>query len=163
MNNNIGKVIYEMIKYNNKDTKRINHALKVYAISKCIISCETNDDSVINTTLIAAIMHDIGIHVCEDKYNSCAGKYQELEGPIVTKKLLSEFHLKESILDRVLYLIAHHHTYTNIDGLDYQVLVEADFIVNLEEENSSRESILAASKNIFKTGMGISILNSMLT
>lgn len=157
-----GIVIEKMIAYNGSDTRRINHALKVYALTKCIAEAETSDAKVILTAETAAVLHDIGIHVCEQKYNSSAGKYQEMEGPAVARELLSDMDIKEDILERVLYLIAHHHTYKDIDGIDYQALVEADFIVNLEEEKSGEDTILAALKNIFKTETGISILKSML-
>lgn len=157
-----GKVIEKMTAYNGSDTRRINHALKVYALTKCIAEAETSDVNVILTAEIAAVLHDIGIHVCEQKYNSSAGKYQEKEGPAVARELLADMDIKEDILERVIYLIAHHHTYKDIDGIDYQALVEADFIVNLEEEKSGEDAILAALKNIFKTETGISILKSML-
>ncbi len=162
MGSSISNVIYEMIKYNHGDTRRINHALKVYALAKCIIESETDDKLLREITEIAAVLHDIGIHVCEEKYNSSAGKYQEIEGPHIAKKIFSEMNIDTIIIDRVLYLIAHHHTYKNIYELDYQALVEADFIVNLDEEKSGKESILAALKNIFKTDTGIGILQSML-
>ncbi len=162
MTDNVGQAIYSMISYNKKDSRRINHALKVYSLTKTIIEAETKDADEIESALLAAVMHDIGIHVCEEKYNSSAGKYQEIEGPSIAKELLKDLNISNNILERVLYLIAHHHTYKNIDGLDYQALVEADFIVNLDEEKSGEGAILAALKNIFKTKTGISILKSML-
>ena len=66
-------------------------------------------------------------------------------------------------IDRVRYLIAHHHTYDEIDGLDYQILVEADFLVNLYEHTDKYEPIMAARKNIFRTATGIRLLNDMFT
>ena len=162
MTDPVGRVIEKMTAYNGSDSRRINHALKVYALTKCITECESDDAKIIRTAELAAVLHDIGIHVCEQKYNSSAGKYQEMEGPAVAKELLSGIDIEEDILERVLHLIAHHHTYRNIDGLDHQALVEADFIVNLEEEKSGEKAILAAIENIFKTETGISILKSML-
>ncbi len=50
--------------------------------------------------------------------------------------------------------MGHHHTYTNIDGVDYQILVEADFLVNLYEGQESREAIVNAYRNIFQTEAG---------
>ena len=38
------------------------------------------------------------------------------------------------LIDRISYLIAHHHTVTGIDGMDYQILIEADFLVNAAEK-----------------------------
>ncbi len=162
MTDAISRALQKMISYNGKDTRRINHALKVYAFTKAIVEAETHDANVCQTALLAAVFHDIGIHKCEEKYNSAAGKYQEIEGPDIARELMKDMDIPEEILARVLYLIAHHHTYKNIDALDYRALVEADFIVNLEEEKSSRDAILAALKNIFKTDTGISILKSML-
>lgn len=60
-------------------------------------------------------------------------------------------------------------TYKNIDGIDYQILVEADFLVNLYEDGCFDEqtsenkdglhntTIQKAMDNIFKTKTGISI------
>ena len=157
-----GLIIDKMIAYNGHDTRRINHALKVYALAKCIIEAESDDQDIIRITEAAAVLHDIGIHECERKYNSASGKYQEIEGPPIAKKLLADMDIAPDITERVLYLIAHHHTYRDIEGLDYQALVEADFIVNLDEEKSGEGAILAALKNIFKTDTGIKILQSML-
>ena len=162
MTDGTGRIIEKMIAYNGRDARRINHALKVYALTKCIAESETDDVRTILTAEAAAVLHDIGIHECEKKYNSSAGKYQEKEGPAIAKELLTGMDIPEDMLERVLYLIAHHHTYTGINGIDYQALVEADFIVNLEEEKSGEGAILAALKNIFKTETGISILKSML-
>ena len=38
----------------------------------------------------AALTHDIGIHLCEEKYGNCNGKLQEKEGPAIAEKLLAE-------------------------------------------------------------------------
>lgn len=34
----------------------------------------------------AAIVHDIGIKVCLEKYGKCTGKHQEEEGPALAEK-----------------------------------------------------------------------------
>ncbi len=52
------------------------------------------------------------------------------------------------------YLIGHHHTYNNIDGIDYQILVEADFLVNICDDNLAKDAALKAYNNIFKTESG---------
>ena len=55
---------------------------------------------------------------------------------------------------RVSYLVGHHHTYTNIDGLDYQILVEADFLVNLYEDQIPAAAKKHAYTSIFRTETG---------
>ncbi len=111
---------------------------------------------------MTSISADYCINICDEKYNSSSGKYQQIEGPPIAKDILIKYYENNEIVKRVLYLISHHHTYDNIDGLDYQVLIEADFLVNLEEEKKSREAIITARDKLFKTDTGIDILNSML-
>ena len=64
-------------------------------------------------------------------------------------------------MERVCYLIGHHHTYQDIKELDYQILVEADFLVNLDEEQSLEVAIRAANENIFRTKTGKALLEIM--
>ena len=58
-------------------------------------------------------------------------------------------------------MIAHHHTYTNVDGMDYRILLEADFLVNAFEGNASIESIQHAKEIFFETETGKHILDTM--
>ena len=81
---------------------------------------------------IAAITHDIACPLCRQKYGNTNGKYQEQEGVILVEEFLKEFSLSKNQIERIVYLVGHHHTLTNIKGLDYQILIEADYIVNSE-------------------------------
>ena len=98
---------------------------------------------------IAAIMHDIGIRPSEEKYGRCNGKLQEF--PEITKEEI----------DRICYLIGHHHTYTGIDGEDYRILLEADFLVNAYEDEMRKETICTFRNHVFRTKTGIELLNTM--
>jgi uncharacterized protein len=60
-----------------------------------------------------------------------------------------------------LILIGHHHTYDHIDAPDWQILVEADFLVNLFEDGESRDTVLKVREKIFRTETGKRILNDM--
>ena len=97
----------------------------------------------------------------EEKYGDCSGKHQELEGPIIARTMLETLGFEDSVIDRVCYLVAHHHTYQDINGLDYQILVEADFLVNYFEDHLETESIKKSVKKIFKTETGIRIATEM--
>ena len=114
---------------------------------------ENVDKKCLFTIEAAALTHDIGIHFCEEKYGNCSGKLQEKEGPAIAEKLLRKLGFEQEVSDRVQYLIAHHHTYNNIDEIDYQILVEADFLVNIMEDGLSKEAALKAYHNIFKNIM----------
>ena len=159
----IGKIINAMIAYYAGDVRRINHFLKVYGFAKAIGEMEGLDESTQEIIEIAALTHDIGIKNSEKKYNSSAGNYQQIEGPPEAKKLLERLGVESGIIDRVCWLIAHHHTYTDIQGIDYQILVEADFLVNFYEDNVSQDSIQSIRDKIFKTLSGKMILNAIYT
>lgn len=157
----LNKLHLAMIKLYRGDAKRIQHFCKVHSYAKLIAENENMDKKDLFILEAAALTHDIGIHLCEEKYGNCNGKLQEKEGPAIAKKLLQELGFAEDVSERVQYLIAHHHTYDKIDGMDYQILVEADFLVNIMEDNLSKEAASHAYHTIFKTECGRQICRDM--
>ncbi|QNU67546.1 HD domain-containing protein [Ruminiclostridium herbifermentans] len=155
------ELISEMVKYYAGDIKRINHFMKVYSFAKTIGEMEGLDNEKQDILEVAAIVHDIGIKVSEQKYNSSAGKYQELEGPPIAKKLLERLEFDDLLVDRVCFLVGHHHTYTAIDDIDFQILVEADFLINVHEDEISKDSVLSLKDKYFKTKTGKNYLDLM--
>jgi hypothetical protein len=65
------------------------------------------------------------------------------------------------VIERICYLVGHHHTYNDIQGMDYQILVEADFLVNLYEDNIPKAGIANAYAKIFKTKTGKDLCEKM--
>lgn len=143
-----------MIEYFQSDIKRIQHALKVHAFASIIGESSGFELKQLFTLETAAILHDIGIKVSEEKYGSTSGKHQEEEGPIIAADLLQEYMIEEEILNRIYYLIGHHHTYSNIEGMDYQILIEADFLVNIHEDPSMYKNRNIIVNKYFKTNAG---------
>lgn len=151
----------DMIAYYDGDPKRIQHFTKVHSYARLIGIGEELDDASLFILEAAAYTHDIGIRVAEEKYGRCDGKLQEQEGPIIAQKMLSQLGFENYRVERICFLIGHHHTYDNIDGLDYQILVEADFLVNLYEDDAGNRAIDKAYKRIFKTETGKKIFRLM--
>lgn len=157
----IQDITLKMISYFGNDVKRINHALKVYSFAKTIAEAEHIDSRLKTIVEITGLIHDIGIHQAELKYGSSAGNYQEIEGPDVAKTLLQDLEIDTDILERVLFIIGHHHTLSKIDNLDFQILVEADFIVNIFEDEFSKKSVELILLKHIKTKTAQSIIRSM--
>ena len=162
------ELLRAMIAYDRGDPKRIHHFLKVYEFAKLICAGEKVGDELRHVMETAAIVHDIGIHLAEQKYGNGHGHYQEIEGPPEAKKMLEALGYDKAVTDRVCWLVGHHHTYTNIDSTDYQILVEADFLVNIYEhhENDSDDAAmkaeaLAVRKTIFRTQTGKALLDEL--
>lgn len=158
---NMGQVIGAMMQYNYGCPELINHALKVYAFAKAIGEKEQIPAEKQLALEVGAVLHDIGIRISEEKYNSFSGKYQQIEGPAIAKEMLEELGCEAALIDRVCYLIAHHHEYHAIDDVDYQILVEADFLVNIFEENNPPEMVETIRETIFKTEAGKEFLDNL--
>ena len=154
--NMLNKLHMAMIELYKGDSRRIQHFCKVHSYARLIAQMENVDYKTLFIIETAALTHDIGIHTCEEKYGECGGRLQEKEGSALAKELLKRLGFETDISERVQYLIAHHHTYSNIDGIDYQILVEADFLVNMYED-----AVLKAYNNIFKTKYGKYICKDM--
>lgn len=160
-NNLISKLIQEMMTYYSGDARRINHFMKVYGFAKTLGELEglSIDEQFILEA--SAVVHDIGIKVSEVKYQSSAGKYQEIEGPGLASQMLEGLKFDEEVITKVCFLVGHHHTYTAINSKEFQLLVEADFLVNCVEEDMSESGIEAVSKNLFKSESGITLLKCL--
>ncbi len=161
MDNIIAAIILKMIHYFASDTRRINHALKVHNLAQTIARLEKISQKELLILETAAVLHDIGIKEAERQYNSSAGNYQELLGPPVACELLAEFKLESCFTDRVCFLIGNHHSYQKIDGLDFQILVEADFLVNSDEDRLTAAQIETIREKYFKTETGNELVKVM--
>ena len=160
--NKIEELAFAMIDYNNGDPKRIQHTTKVHAYASMIGKCEGLDEDTLFILESAALVHDIGIRASEKKYGHQNGKLQEQEGPAVARDLLTRLGgFTDSQIERICWLVGHHHTYHVCEDLDYQILIEADFLVNMFEDEESPNAICAVRKNIFRTESGIRILETM--
>ena len=150
-----------MITYYSGDPKRIQHFVKVHGFPRLIGHMEAIPDETLLILEAAAYVHDIGIKPAERLYGSCSGNYQEELGPAPAADMLKQCGFSAGQIERITYLVGHHHTYNNIDGLDYQILVEADFLVNFYEDATGTDAIRHACETVFKTVSGREICRTM--
>jgi HD superfamily phosphodiesterase len=152
----------ELKRHFGSDWRRINHALKVVAFAERIMEGEEIDSEMRKVIIITALLHDVGIKPAEQKYGSSAGIYQEQEGPPIVREIMSRYNESEELIRRVAYIVGGHHTAAKNDGLDFQIIWEADLLVNIEEEgliNSDKLSGIIA-KN-FRTDTGLNIAKEL--
>lgn len=162
MDNRHNTLISNMMEYDAGDAKRIQHFIKVHYFSCLIGTLEKLDSDTLFILEAAAIVHDIGIHVCEEKYGVCDGKHQEQEGPSEARALLTKTGgYTSGQIDRICWLVGHHHTYHDIEGKDYQILVEADFLVNMYEDHFTEEAVKKVRDHVFKTKTGIQLIDTI--
>ena len=157
------RVAIEMKRYFKNDFRRIGHATRVARYAERIGKREKGNMAVI---LSAAYLHDIGILEAQKKYNSTAAEYQEKEGPIIAKSILSKLGAKEELIDEVCEIITHHHPPGADDSIDFKVVYDSDLLENLDEKHKNNpmdhkqlEDLIDRS---FLTGSGREIAREVL-
>ena len=160
---NHSDLISAMISWEAGNPGRIHHFLKVYAFAKTIGEKEHLNEKTQFILEAASIVHDIGIKLSEEKYGDCAGPHQEKEGIPAAREMLGSLGYPADVVERVCYLVGHHHTYNMVDGMDYQILLEADFLVNSYEGGMSREAIDSFLEKVFQTETGKKFLKISTT
>ncbi|MGI6108918.1 MAG: HD domain-containing protein [Eubacteriaceae bacterium] len=152
-----------MIGYYTGDAKRTGHFLKVHALARYIGRQEKLPEETQLILELAALTHDIGIKAALEKYGSSDGKYQEFEGPGLAGEMFSEMGgLRDDQIDRICWLISRHHTYVDIDdNLDYRILVEADALVNADEEEWSPKMTASFMERVFDTETGKMLMETV--
>lgn len=157
----LDRLAEEMIRYDRANPKRIQHLLKVHSFARLIGLKEGLDGDAQFILEAAALTHDIGIKPAEEKYGSHSGKLQEQEGPAPARRMLEALCFAPAVTERVCWLVAHHHTYQNVEGLDHRILLEADALVNLYEDGETKQTIEASIRQVFRTEAGTALCQTM--
>lgn len=158
----IAQILNKMIAASNGNIHDIDHLLRVWAYARTIGELEGLDPETQYLLEVAAITHDIACPLCREKYGNTNGKYQELEGAVLVRAFLAGTGMTETQIARVAYLVGHHHTLQDIHGMDYQILIEADYIANASENGYAKESVIHFLNTIMKTASGRQLAASVL-
>ena len=103
-------------------------------------------------------IHDITHLSCVWTYAKTIG---EQEGAPLVREFLADTGMTAEQIDRVAYLVGHHHSPAQIDGIDYQILIEADYIVNASESGYGQQAIRTFMEHTMKTAAGIRLTKTV--
>ena len=157
----ISEAIKKMMIESYGSQRDINHFIKVWTYAKTIGELEGLDEITQQTLEYAAVVHDIACPRLRAELGICPGtNQQELGGPMA-KEFYEGSGLPENMIERIVYLVEHHHRFKNVDGLDYQILLEADFLVNAGEQEKYHKNIQVFHDKVFKTKSGIELLEAI--
>ena len=154
----VSEIMEKMIAFSDGNIHDIDHLIRVWTYAKTIGELEGLDTETQFVLEIAAITHDIACPYCREKYGNTNGKHQETEGAVMVRDFLADTGVTEEQTERVAFLVGHHHTFSVIDGLDYQILVEADYIANTSENGYSPDNVKNFMAKIMKTESGKRLL-----
>ena len=161
MSDVVSTVIEKMIVMSHGNMHDINHFMKVFAYARTIGIKEGLQEDVEIILEVAAVIHDIACPLCRQKYGNTNGKLQEQEGMPLAEEFLSDVALPDEMKKRIIYLVGHHHSWDMVDGMDYEILLEADFLVNADESKMSIDAIQTARDTLFQTETGKALLEAM--
>ena len=151
---NIAEIMKKMIDFSDSNIHDIDHFIRVWTYAKTIGELESLDAETQYILEVAAITHDSACPLCREKYGSTNGKHQETEGAPMVRDFLQDTGLTDAQIDRVAFLVGHHHTFTDVCGKDYQILLEADYIANASENGYERRSVENLIHKIMQTESG---------
>lgn len=158
----VARILEKMLRFSAGDLHDIDHLIRVWTYARTIGELEGLDGQTQFVLEVAAITHDIACPLCREKYGNTNGKNQEREGALLVRDFLAGAGMTAGQVDRVAYLVGHHHTYSGVDGADYQILLEADYIANACENGYSRENMESFARTILRTAGGRRILRAVL-
>lgn len=150
----ISEIMEKMLAFSEGNIHDIDHLIRVWTYAKTIGELEKLDAGTQYILEAAAIVHDIACPLCRERYGNTNGKLQEAEGERMVHEFFSGTDLSTEQIGRIAFLVGHHHTYTDVDGADYQILLEADYIANASENGYSSKNVTSFIEKIMRTASG---------
>lgn len=150
----IAEILKKIIAVSDGNIHDIDHFIRVWTYARTIAELEGLEAETQDILEVAAITHDIACPLCREKYGNTNGKYQETEGASMVRDFLQDTGLTEAQIDRMAFLVGHHHTFTDVQGSDYQILLEADYIANATENGYERWDVENFIHKIMRTESG---------
>lgn len=150
-----------MIAFYRGNQHDICHFLKVWSFARTIGELEALDPHTQEILELTAVVHDIACPLCREKYGRADGRHQELESPSLVEAFFDGLPVSPADVARISWLVAHHHTYTGVDGPDHRILLEADFLVNAGEGQLDRSAIESFRERVFRTAAGTRLLDEI--
>ena len=126
------KAIIDMISYY-KNEHWAAHTLKVFGYAQGILAGEGITGKEKEIIEYAALFHDVGIPAGLRECGSGAGPIQERLGWPIAMEMAKKYVDDEKMVERIGWLVGHHHSFGIKGERDLQILFEADWLVNLVE------------------------------
>lgn len=124
----------EVVRYFGPESQWVDHTRRVHGYARQILDGEPAADGAIVEA--AAMLHDIGIPEAERRHGSAAGPYQEQEGAPIAREILARLGADAQLTETVAALVGSHHSPGEIQTPEFDVLWDADWLVNLPKDRA---------------------------
>ena len=159
----VSEAIVKMISGCGGSRHDICHFLKVWAYARTIDEREGLDARTQQILEFAAIVHDIACPGLRAEHGCAPHGLQEEYGAPMAGEFYRDSGMDPEMIGRICYLVGHHHTFDGVDGPDYRILLEADFLVNADEQEKYRRQIGRFREKVFRTKTGIELLETVFS
>ena len=156
------RLLIDALLFENGHLRRTQHILKVYALTKAIGQAQRLSAQEQRIVQAAAILHDIAIGPSKAKYGDAEPQHQQQIAAPLVWQFLDRAGYGECDRTRIVDLVETLHEYGEIDGPEFQALVEADLIANVYES----EDACAKAKEVqplFQTATGKALLSAIIS
>ena len=157
------ELIEEMKSYFGDKQGLIDHTMAVYGYANQLHKMEGGDPLVVKA---GALYHDIGIPEAKRVHGSSAGKYQEIEGPPIARRILNQLIVQPESVDHICRIIANHHTAHDeftVNTIEFQIVWDADGLVNHARRKlgENEKEINRKIEQLFRTPTGKKMAREM--
>lgn len=150
-----------MVEWEIGEPKRMQHFFKVHTFAKLIAQSENIKDDTLYTIEVAALVADVGVKLAKAQDFKAPIELQDKEGVVAAKKMLSGLGFSGEVIERVCFMIGNRRDLENIKGMDFRILLEAEYLVNLYEQLAKKDTFVIANKKVFKTKTGTALFKKM--
>ncbi|MBQ8151041.1 MAG: HD domain-containing protein [Clostridia bacterium] len=145
-----------------KDSKDLAHALNVLKYVQLLLPEVAPDDWARFRAEAAALVHDITCPLCREVYGECPGDLQEQKSELILDLFFEKHDLPPQQVKRIIWMVSHHHTPEASDEPDFRLLIEADLLANLQEQNLDLFDLRQLAVRTMRTQTGQEELRKML-
>lgn len=144
--------------YAKKDSSQIAHTLCVREYTRLLAEKENYEKRQVYLLEIAALLHDIGCPCSKEKYGNSLPENQEREGAFIAADWLQdELELSDFEKEWIIQVVGSHHQFRKAQELGFQILFEADMIVNIFEGYYDKSKVQLYYDKMITTWSGRSL------
>jgi len=152
----------EVIEYfASTDLSQIGHTEAVHNFAQLLATLEKCDEHKQCMIEMSALLHDIGCPNAKLKYGNTNAPNQEKEGKPKAEEILATYPMPDTDKQLLAEVVGLHHHHNNLKEMGFEILAEADLIVNLLEGYYKLEQAQYLFEHLVTTRSGKDLFRNM--
>lgn len=158
----VTKLHKEVIEYfASTDLTQIGHTEAVHNFAQLLAKLEKYDEKRQAMIEMSALLHDIGCPNAKVKYGNTNAPNQEKEGKPKAAEMLANYPMPKEDKELLAEVVGLHHHHNKLKEMGFEILAEADLIVNLLEGYYKPEQAQYLFEHLVTTKSGRDLYRNM--